>query len=377
MKNLTKKQFINDLTKLVSFKTLTSDLTENVKALDFIESKINKKAIIKRIKNNNTEILIASNNDTKKPDVCYLVHADVVTGKPEQFKMEIKNNSAYGRGVSDMKFSIPIGYTLLNDLVETKSNLSFALVVTIDEETGGFQGAAYLAKEYKLKPKVFIVPDGGDNFIFINKAKGVCALKIDSIGKPAHSSRIWDGKNALDPLIKLCNEVLRRYEKNNKKESMKTTVNIGKMQGGISANQVCPEAFCILDFRFPETTKFQTIFDEISILAKKIDTSLKISTYSIGVPTSVDKNNQIVKMFIKNMENSIGRKIEIKPTYGASDARNFADIDTLVLMIKPNGGDIHGDSENIDIDSCLTFYDGTSNFLKELEQKKTTISWHK
>jgi len=377
MKNLTKQQFIDDLSKLVSLKTLTSNLAENAKALDFIQSKINEKAVIKRIKNSNAEILIASNNDTKNPDVCFLVHADVVGGKPEQFLMKIKNNIACGRGVSDMKFSIPIGCTLLNNLIETKSSLSFAFVVTTDEETGGFQGTAYLAKQYRFKPKVLIVPDGGDDFIFINKAKGVCALRIDSVGKPAHSSRIWDGKNALEPLIKLCSEVLQRYEKNNKKESMRTTVNIGKMQGGVSANQVCPEAFCILDFRFPETTTFQTIFNEISDLAKKIDPSLKISIYSMGAPTSVDKNNPIVKLFIKNMENFIGRKIEIKPTYGASDARHFVDLDIPVLMIKPNGGDIHGDNENINIDSCLTFYEANLNFLKELEQKKITISWHK
>ena len=377
MKKLSKEQFIKDLSKLTSLKTLTSDTEENKKALNFIESKISSKAIVKRIKNGNVECLVASNTDTKNPDVCFLVHVDVVAGKPEQFTMKMKKGTAYGRGVSDMKFSIPIGYTLLNDLTETKSNLSFVFVVTTDEETGGFQGAAYLAKQYKFKPKILIVPDGGDDFVFINKAKGVCALRIDSVGKPAHASRIWDGKNALEPLIKLCNEVLNRYEKNNQKESMKTTVNIGKMEGGISVNQVCPEAYCTLDFRFSDTTSFQEIFTEVKALAKKIDPSLKVSVYSIGAPTSVDKNNPIVKLFIKNMENSIGRKIEIKPTYGASDARHFAHLNAPVLMIKPNGGDIHGDNENIDIDSCLLFYEATLNFLRELEQKKDIISWHK
>ncbi len=377
MKNLIKKQFVEDLSKLTSFKTLTSDIDENKRVLDFIESKISRKAIIKRIKNGSTEFLIASNTDTKNPDVCFLVHADVVAGKPKQFEMKIKKNIAYGRGVSDMKFSIPIGYMLLNDLIETKSNLSFAFVVTTDEETGGFQGAAFLAKQYKFKPKILIVPDGGDNFVFINKAKGVCALRIDSVGRPAHASRIWNGKNALEPLIKLCNEVLNRYEKNNKQESMKTTVNIGKMEGGTSVNQVCPEAFCALDFRFPDTTSFQKIFTEVKVLAKKIDPSLKVSVYSTGAPTSVDKNNPIVKIFIRNMENATGRKVEIKPTYGASDARHFAHLDAPVLMIKPNGGDIHGDNENINIGSCLLFYKATLNFLKELEQKKDILSWCK
>ncbi|OHA16497.1 MAG: hypothetical protein A3C79_02670 [Candidatus Taylorbacteria bacterium RIFCSPHIGHO2_02_FULL_45_28] len=375
MKNLTKKQFMQDLSELISFKTITSDSVQNKKALDFIVSKISKKAIIKRIKNDGVETLIVSNKDTRTPDVCFLVHVDVVVGKPEQFSMIIKKGMAYGRGVSDMKFSIPMGYSLLNDLIEDKSDISFAFVVTTDEETGGFKGGAYLANEYKFKPKMLIVPDGGDDLIFISKAKGVCALRIDSKGIPAHSSRIWDGKNALEPIIALCDIILKRYRQNNKKESWKTTVNLGKLQGGIFANQVCPEAYAILDFRFPQTTTFKNIFDEVSKLARKIDPSLKISTHSIGSPTAVDLKDPIVKMFIRNFEKKIGKKVKIQGTYGASDARHFSDLDAPVLMIKPIGGDIHGDNENISIDSCLVFYSALQSFLSELEQKKTELHW--
>lgn len=377
MKNLIKKQYIKELSELVAFKTLTSEIDENKKILDFIESKINKKAIVKRIKNGKAECLIASNINSRTPDICFLVHSDVVAGKPEQFVMNIKNGVAYGRGVSDMKFSIPIGYELLNDLIETKAKLSFAFVVTTDEETGGYEGGSYLAGKYAFKPKVLIVPDGGDNFIFVNKSKGVCCLKIDSVGIPAHSSRIWDGKNALEPIIKVCDMLLKKYGQNNKNESWKTTMNISKIYGGISSNQVCPEAYAVLDFRFPETTTFQNIFEDVGLVAKKIDSSLKISTCSMGKSTFVDKNNPIVKMFIKSCERNIGRKIEIKGTYGASDARHFADLNIPILMIKPIGGDIHGDNENIDIDSCLKFYEILKDFLDNFEQKFKASNWHK
>ncbi len=76
----------------------------------------------------------------------------------------------------------------------------------------------------------------------------------------------------------------------------------------------------------------------------------------------------VVKIFIKNIENEVGKKIKIKGAYGASDARHFADLSAPVLMIKPVGGDIHGDNENINIDSCLTFYSALQSFLSELSQ---------
>ncbi|MEI6304795.1 MAG: M20 family metallopeptidase [Candidatus Taylorbacteria bacterium] len=373
MKKLSKKQFEEDLSRLVSFRTLTSDRVQNGKALDFIVSKINRKAVISRINNDGVETLIASNEDTRTPDLCFLVHVDVVAAKSEQFSMVVKKGIAYGRGVSDMKFSIPMGYCLLNDIIEDESDISFAFVVTTDEETGGFKGAKYLVNTYGLKPKILIVPDGGDDLVFINKTKGVCALRIDSKGIPAHSSRIWDGKNALEPLVELCSIVLKRYKKNNAKESWKTTVNLGMLQGGISANQVCPEAYAILDFRFPETTTFEAIRDEVLLIARKIDPSLRISVHSIGSPTSVDVKDQIVKIFIGSFEKSTGREIRVRGTYGASDARHFARLEAPVLMIKPIGGDIHGDNENISIDSCLVFYLALQNFLSELKQEKAVL----
>ncbi len=368
MKKLTKSQFIKELSELISINTLTSDIAKNKDALDYIQLKISKKAVVKRIKNASAEILIASNKETKTPDVCFMVHVDVVSGKPEQFSMKVKNGTAYGRGVSDMKFSIPMGYALLNELLESESKLSFSFIVTTDEETGGFEGAKYLANEYGLSPRVFIVPDGGDNFVFVNKSKGVCALQVNSVGKPAHASRVWDGENAIEPLIKLCSEVLKKYKQNNKKESWRTTVNIGRIHGGTSINQVCPEAYVTLDFRFPETTTFERIYIEVESLAKSISPSLTIAVCSKGNPTYTDKKSDVVKLFIKTVEEKIKRKVEIKGTHGASDARHFSHLDTPVLMIKPDGGDIHGDNEHIEISSCLGLYEAIRAFLKKLEK---------
>ncbi|MDE2038049.1 MAG: M20 family metallopeptidase [Patescibacteria group bacterium] len=364
MKKLTKDMFIKDLAKLVSFRTVTGDIEQNRKALDFIQARVAEGARIKRIKNGGYECLIASNASAREPDICYLTHVDVVAGRPSQFKMTIKDGTAFGRGVSDMKFSIPIGYALLNGLISSGSRLSFALVVTTDEETGGFKGASYLADRYGLKPKALIVPDGGDGLVFVDKAKGVCIVRVDSKGKPAHSSRIWEGKNALEPLIRLCDAVLDRYGRNNRRESWKTTANIGKLEGGVSANQVCPEACAMLDFRFSETTTFAAIFDEVSAIAKKIDPTLKVSVYSKGEPTSTDAADPTVRRFIRSFESAYRRKIKIRKTYGASDARHFSKLRVPILMIKPHGGDIHGDDENVDIDSCMLFYQALEDFLR-------------
>ena len=359
---LTKKELIDQLAVLVACESLSGNVTENKKALDHVTGWLDKSAFVKRVQNGKAEILIAGNIDILTPDVAYLVHMDVVAGTPDQFKMKIDGDKLIGRGTSDMKFSVPIGIALLNELIGN-DKLNFALVITTDEEVGGFEGTNYLVNEMGYKPKLLIVPYGGDNFVFVDKAKGVCQLFVESKGVPAHASRVWLGKNALEPLVELSHQLMVKYRENNARESWKTTMNIGVFEGGISVNQVCASGILKLDFRFPETESEEEITKEVTELAKKIDPQLKITSGVGGLPTFTDKNLPIVTKFLKIMAKAVGSEIAVKPTYGASDARWFSGQNTPVLMIKPIGGEIHSNDEWISLSSCLKFYEGIHGFL--------------
>ena len=211
---MTKSQFIKQLKKIVSFPTLSTDLETNLLLFEYLKTLINPQAQIKTIINGNAAILIASYQDDKNSDLAYLVHSDVVSAGDDQFKMKVDQDHLIGRGTSDMKYSIPVGVALLNELIAKKSELSFALVVTSDEEIGGFGGADYLAKKANFRPTAIIVPDGGNNFDFIDKSKGVCQLLIKAKGVPAHASTPWEGDNALVKLVKLASLLLKKFEKN-------------------------------------------------------------------------------------------------------------------------------------------------------------------
>lgn len=359
--------FLSQLTKLVSFETVTGNVAENSKALDYVEFLLNPKVFVKRIKNNKVEILTASNVKTQSPDIAYLVHMDVVSAKAEEFKLKVEGDKAFGRGTSDMKFSIPLGIELLNELILKKSKLAFTLTITTDEETGGENGCGYLAEKLKFRPKCLIVPDGGDNLTFVNKSKGVCWLDITSYGSPAHASRPWMGKNALEPLILLGKRLIEIYGKNSLKENWETTMNIGQIRGGISVNQVCPEAVMKLDFRFPEGNSVQKITEEVESLAKKFSSNIEVTLASSTLPTFTDIDLPVVKDFINSMEKTYAKKIIISPAFGASDSSHFAKYNIPVLILKPMGGEIHSANEWVGISSCLKFSDGLKIFLKRLE----------
>lgn len=371
MSLLDREKFIKDLSALIGFPTVTGEGKGFDAAFSFIKEKLHRGSFIEILQNEGETVFIASNVKTKKPDICYLVHADVVSANPHQFEMAIEDGMVIGRGVSDMKFSIPIGYELLNHLIERKSSLSFAFVVTSDEERGGFKGAQYLADVYKMRPKVLIVPDGGDNFGCIHKSKGVCHLKISSVGIPAHASRPWDGKSALEPLIALASKLYSMYQEANANKDWRTTMNIGKLMGGEIINQVPGKAEMLVDFRFvPETDSEEKLSGMVKELAQEISANISVEMIAYGEPVYVSPEDPTLKMFIETMRDSTGREIPIEGSEGSTDARHLAKHGAVLLMSKPNAGGEHGDREWLDIDSALKYGEVLAAFLERYETQE-------
>ncbi len=360
---LTKKELVDQLSILVAFRTLTGDVESNRRALDYVQSLLSPKAKMKRVRNGPAEILLAGNTDSLNPDFGYLVHIDVVAASEKLFTLRREGDRVFGRGVSDMKFSIPLGIALLNEAVETNSQVTFSLAITTDEETGGFGGGKFLATELAWQPKALIVPDGGDNLNFVSKGKGVAQFQVSAKGVSAHASRPWLGKNALPPLCQLVVELEQRYGQNSQQANWNTTLNFGQLIGGVSTNQVCDSAVLKLDFRYPETDSFERIEQELLALAESIDPEISIARLSTGLPTVTDVKLTVVQRFLQTLQDEFQQEIPVKPNYGASDARHFAPFKIPVLMIKPVGGDIHCETEWLDIASTQKFYQALRKFI--------------
>jgi len=364
---MNKTLFLSQLKKLVSIPSTVDKPEERKKVMDYIVSILPPGSKKIRIQNNGVEILIAGNGNLEKPDIAFVAHADVVPGDPKMFTLKLTGDKLTGRGVSDMKFAIPIGISLLKKVIDEKLKLNFALIITTDEEVGGINGVGYLASQNKIEPKALIVPDWGDNFIFTNKSKGVVMIQVESSGKKAHASEIWEGLNANDSLCKLATKLLEKYADNNKQKTWKTTMNIGVLQGGSASNQVCDTALMKLDFRFPETRTDVEILSEVKSVAVKIDPKLKVSLMVTGLPTSTSLSNPLVKMFIGEFEKTLGRKIKSDGGVGATDARHFAKKNIPLLVIKPIGGNVHSSNEWISLSSCLKYSEAVSRFIDVYE----------
>lgn len=356
--------FVNRLGNLVELQTLPGNMSENSKALDLVMSWVDKSASRNRLLNGNAEILLVGNGNILKPDIGYLVHADVVGAKDDNlFKMTERKGVLYGRGVSDMKYSVPLGVEILNNLIKSGSKVNMTLAITTDEEVGGSEGGKHLADKLKFRPKVLIVPDGGDGFVLINRSKGVAHVWIESKGKATHASTPWAGKSAISPLVRIAGKLLDTYEKNSTKLNWNTTMNLGFFQGGVSTNQVSDQAILKVDFRFPEKRSVKEIVEEVKLLSKEIDSSLSVKLAASGDAVFTDEKNLEVVRFLSIAKNVLGKKLKVQGEMGASDARHWSKYNVPVIMTKPVGGGIHSDNEWIDVKSCQQYFDILSEYI--------------
>lgn len=341
------------LKDLVGFKTThqPENKKEFDKAVDYLISKLkNLNVKISLKKKNGYWNLIIQKDKAKNPKITMLVHLDVVPAEEKMFIFKEQKGKFYGRGVNDMKFAIAVG---LRFLEETKNQkLSFGMIITSDEEIGGENGTKYVIEDLKYRSDVFVIPDGGNNLGIEILGKGVLHLKISQKGKSAHGSQPWLGKNALDDLIKKYQK-LRKIFPIVKKETWKTTVNLGKLSGGETANQVCDYAEIYLDFRYPPSLNKEKILGQV----KKIFKTSKIEIIAEGEPVKIDPKNNFVRQWREITKEITKKEPKFTRAYGATDARYLVPYKVPLIISKPKGGGEHSEKEWLDKKSLYHFYE--------------------
>ncbi len=329
---------------LMTFKTVASNTDEILRCFKYIEKifdDTNYKTDL--IENNGHYSMIISNADTNEFDIVFNGHIDIVPADDEMFSPKIKEGFLYGRGSIDMKAQVAcIIYTLKN-YTGTKK---LCAILTSDEEIGGENGTPFCIEVLNLKAKVAIVPDGGENFTLVTSCRGLLQLEIEARGLSAHASELELGRNAIlmcyDLFVEL-GEILNSTAKDH-------TINLSSISTSNTAfNKVPDQAKMRLDIRYDPTCDIQKA---LQFLGSKANISFKIS--SSCLPMSVDPENAVIQKFIHSAENITGKPIEKIACFGATDGRYFTEKEIPVIMMNPNGFDIHGDNERLEIQSLYT-----------------------
>ena len=337
------KEILNNTCKLMKCETYKENYNEFYKAFDIVREELSN-YYLKEIVINKYPNLIISNTKSKKLDIIFCCHMDVVPHK--EYKPIIEGNILKGRGSFDMKGELSVIISLLKN---NKSNKKIAFIITSDEEIGGYCCKKIL-KDYSAD--LAVIPDAGKDFKLIVEEKGLLQVELEVFGTSAHASSPFEGDNAIIKAINIYNKLLDIYPMPKNKEDYKTSICLSKLNGGDTTNKVCDHVKMVLDIRFSSETNKEKILNDIN---KVMDNS-KLNILDYGPMFYTDINNSKIKEFINKSKLILNKELEIDKCLATSDGIYFSEKNIPVIMINPIGDNWHNPNEYVEIDSLYTLY---------------------
>ena len=284
-------------------------------------------------------------------DVAAIGHIDVVPAKDELFIPRIDGNRLYGRGGFDMKAAVAVYLETL--LYTVGKNIRFGVILTSDEETSS-NGMKAMQKAGIVTADVVFDGDSGDNIgKLVEKYKHPVSVELSAAGENAHSSRPWDGVNAVNKLIdaiKALETYFPQYGKgkNVPDSTWVDTMVVTAVNSPVTYNVVPDKATARLNFRLTEKTGLADLEQILQNICTQYDCKYEVLLSSSGVYMSV--NQPAIRQYIKIAENIIGKPLQITHSCGATDSRMFA-AKSQVIMHSVTGANAHGDDEYAETDS--------------------------
>lgn len=364
------KNNLNFLEKLIALKTVTGNNEVQKKAISLIEKELPEKFKKVDFSSNGYPSALFYCNKKSDFDILFVVHIDVVDARENLFKLTKAGDKLQGRGVYDMKGPILSCLIAINNYYKKNSKLSIGVIVTSDEERGGFDGTGVIVKKTKLKARVAIVPDGGKNLnSLVVEQKGVLDLSLSYKGNSAHVAEPWKGKNAILEMTSIVDKIMKRFSKGGK-DLWGTTVSPVHFDSHFIAQNVIPDdASCRLIFRYTKKDSFS----KISEFIRKIDKNIKIKINVQGDSLSTDSKDKFLQLYSRVVALKTKRKCVFEKYHSACDARFLSSIGTPVIITRPVGGGAHSEKEWVSEKSLILFSEILTDFLNKVDKSPNLL----
>ena len=381
---------ISVLTDLIGYPSISSE--SNLDIINYLSDKIKSlggKIDIIKTSDNKQANIFATIGPEIDGGIVLSGHTDVVPAKElnwnsDPFKLTRKDDLLYGRGSCDMKGFIASTIVAAEILKNKNLNYPVHFSFTYDEEIGCF-GARHLIKElkkYKYKPSIVIIGEP-TNMEIIEAHKGDCEYTTCFHGIEGHASNPEKGLSAIqygslftNKLFEIGNELKRRAPSDSPFNPPWTTVQVGKIEGGVAHNVIAGQ--CSIDWEMRPINEEDKNFVKNNLLKYCQNKLLpemqskfaeaKIETEIIGeIPGLIPQKDNQARVIMQDLLQSNSTGVI---SFG-TEAGIFQEMNMDVVVCGPGSIDqAHKANEFVSIselDKCL------QNLLKLLDQwtKKT------
>lgn len=312
-----------------------------------------------------------SPHDKNSKKLLLLGHIDTVfpEGKFESFGEDAE--WVYGPGVCDMKGGNIVALEALRELVNENIEIrNIDILLVSDEETGSDDSKYLTAKLAEKYDYCFVYEAAGKNLELVTGRKGVGTFFIDIEGLAAHAGNHYsDGNDAnLEASYKL-QELVKLTDL-----SKGTTVNVGKMEGGIGANTISPHSHLTFELRYKTNEEKERVLSSIETIVSTSYVEGTVSKLSGGIQRDVMQTSSASLELIKNIEKITKTSISSEERGGVSDANVVSSCGVTTLDgFGPFGDGDHTVKERASKDSFVSRIEMSknifTNFIKNLDFK--------
>ncbi|QOP46303.1 M20 family metallopeptidase [Sulfurimonas paralvinellae] len=270
----------------------------------------------------------ASSHTENHPKLLLLGHIDTVfpPGKFEYFTED--EEWVYGPGVCDMKGGNIVLIEALRELKNSDIEIENIDVLLVSDEETGSDDSKYLTQELaSAYDYCFVYEAAGRNMELVTGRKGVGTFFIDIEGKAAHAGNHYsDGHDANLELSYKLQELVALTDLDKG-----TTVNVGKIEGGIGANTISPHARMTFELRYKSAGERDRVLQTIEAIVNRSYVQGTSSTLSGGIQRDVMQTSEKSLELLNKIEMITQQQIISEERGGVSDANIVSSCGVVTL----------------------------------------------
>ena len=308
---------IQILEKLISFNTVSSN--SNLDIISYCE-KILKDAGAKitliKNKEETKANLFASIGAVDQPGIILSGHTDVVPVKNQKwntnpFELTEIDNKLYGRGTADMKSFVACALHAASKASSMNLRTPLHFSFSYDEEIGcvGVRSLIEMLKNSSTNP-LFCIVGEPTSMQVMSGHKGKVNASVLIKGKEAHSALTTKGLNSIylatefiQGIQNIQTNLINNSTHDNDFEVPYTTLQVGKIEGGVAVNIVPSSSSLLFEIRSLHSDDPNLILNDIKNLSEKIvkshidkfpDTEIEIKVTSQYPALNTMKNSDVI-----------------------------------------------------------------------------------
>jgi succinyl-diaminopimelate desuccinylase len=295
------------------------------------------------------------------PVVHFNSHIDVVEAGEgwtvDPFGGAVNDGKVFGRGACDMKGGLAASIIAVEAFLDTSPGFLGAIEIsgTVDEESGGFGGVAYLARQGLFsRPRVdhVIIPEPLNKDRICLGHRGVWWAEIETRGRIAHGSMPFLGDSAVRHMGALLSafeeELFPALDRKQTKMPVvpegarRSTMNINSIHGGQTEDfrpglpsPTLPDSCrLVIDRRFLLEEKIEEVKDEVLTILDRLKRDRDKFDYSIKdlmevLPTMTERDAPVVTAVAEGIRRIFGREPDYVISPGTYDQKHIARIGHL------------------------------------------------